>query len=76
MPASVPRQERHFAALQFAQHKRVRGLAKRRLHALFMHVGESGHRVKPAAADDADLRLSQLLAPRSQADSVPLKWWL
>jgi hypothetical protein len=59
MAAPMPRQKRHLAALQLAQHKRVGGLAKGRLHALFAHVGESGHGVKPAAADDADLRLRQ-----------------
>ena len=63
MPAPVPRQKGHLAPFQFAQHKGIGRLAKRRLHALFMHVGESGHRIKPAAADNADLRLSQIVLP-------------
>ena len=59
MAAAVARQERDLAALQFAQHEGVGGFAEGRFHALFMNVGESGHGIQPAAADDADLRLRQ-----------------
>src|ERR1017187_6273060 len=57
--APMPRQKRNLSAFQHAQDKRVRRLAKRRFHALFMHIRESGHRVKSAAPDNANLRLSQ-----------------
>ena len=75
MPAPMPRQKGHLAPLQFAQHKGVGRLAKGRLHALFAHVGESGHGVKPAAADDADLRLSQcpLLVATLSAVPAPVR---
>ena len=59
MAAAVARQKGDFAALELAQHKGVRRLAERRLDALFVNVGESGHGVKPAAADNPDLCLSQ-----------------
>ena len=57
--APMPGQKGHLAPLQLAQHKGVGRLAKGRLHALFMHIRKSGHRVQPAAADNANLRLSQ-----------------
>ena len=59
MSASMPCQKGNLAAFQFAEHERVRWIAKWRFHALFMNIGESGHGVKPAAADDPDLCLSQ-----------------
>jgi hypothetical protein len=64
--AAVARQKGHLAALQLAQHKGVGRRAERRLHALLAHVGESRHGVKPAAADDADLRCAN---PNSSSES-------
>ena len=54
MAAAVAREKGHLAALQLAEHKRVRGLAEGRFDALLVNVGESGHGIQPAAADDAD----------------------
>ena len=66
----VSRQKSHLAPLQFAQHKSVRRLAKGRIHALFAHVRKSRHRVQPAAADDANLRLRQNLLPPDPLNSA------
>ena len=67
MAAAVAGEKGDLAAFQLAENESVRGLAKGRFHGDFVHVGESGHGVKPAAADDADLRLRQclLLFPRA-----------
>ena len=73
MAAPVARQERDLASRQLAQHERIRRLAERRLHALFMNVGESGHGIQPAAPDDADLCLSQIALPRVFANSPVYK---
>jgi hypothetical protein len=61
MAAPMARQKGHRAPLQLAQDEGVGRLAKGSLHALFMCIGESRHRVKPAAADDSYLRLCQSL---------------
>ncbi len=63
MATSVARQEGNLAPFQFAQNKGIGRLAKRRLYAFFLYVGESGHGIKPAAADNADLRFSQIVLP-------------
>ena len=57
--AAVAGEEGDLAAFQFAEDEGVGWVAEWRLDALFMNIGESGHGIKPAAADDADLRLSQ-----------------
>ena len=59
MVPAMARQKGDLAAFQFAQDKGVGGVAKGRLHALFMHVCESRHRIEPAAANNSDFRLSQ-----------------
>ena len=59
MSATVAGEERDLASFQFAEHERVGGLAKGRFNAFFVHVGKSGHGVKPAAANDSDLCLRQ-----------------
>ncbi len=72
MAAPVPRQKGHAAALQLAQHESVGRRAKGRFHALLAHVGESGHRVEPAAADDSDFRfhvmISSVFEPQINTD--------
>jgi hypothetical protein len=60
MAAAVARQESDLAAFEFAEDKSVGGRAKGRFDALLVDVGESGHGVKPAAADDADFYLRHL----------------
>ena len=59
MSPAMAREESDFAARELPQHKRIRGIAKGRFHALFMDVGKSGHRVEPAAAYNSDLCLRQ-----------------
>ncbi len=54
MAAAVAREKGDLAALELAENEGVGGCAEGRFHALFVNVGESGHGVKPAAADDAD----------------------
>ena len=55
MAAAVARQERDALPFERADHDRIGGIAERRLHADFARVGEAGHVVEPAAADDGDL---------------------
>ena len=57
MAAAVAGEKSDLAAGEFAKYEGVGGLAEGRFHSLLMNVGESGHGVKPAAADDADLCL-------------------
>ena len=57
----MPRQKRNSAPLKLTQHKGVGGIAKGCFDALFAGVGKSGHGIQPAAADDANLCLSQRL---------------
>ena len=57
--AAVTGEEGDFAAFQFTEDERVRGVAKRGFDALFMDVGEAGHGVKPTAADNANFCLRQ-----------------
>ena len=59
MAATMAREKGDLAAFEIAEHERVRGIAEWGFDAFFMDVGESGHRVKPAASDNADLCLSQ-----------------
>jgi hypothetical protein len=75
MPAPMPRQKSDLASIQFAQDKSVRRIAKGRLHAFFLYVGKSRHRVQPAAANDANLCLSQspLLPTSSQLNRADFR---
>ena len=57
MAAAMPRQKRHFASFEHAADISVGRRAERRLQPHFFHLGEPGHGVKPAAADNADLCL-------------------
>ncbi len=67
MAAAVAREEGDFAAFQFAENEGVGWIAERRFHAHFVLIGEAGHGIEPAAADDADFRLSQdLLLTRTR----------
>ena len=59
MAASVTRQEGDFAALESAAHVGVGRRAERRLHAHFFGLGQTGHGIEPAAADNSDFRLWQ-----------------
>ena len=61
MAAAVAGEKGDLAALELAEDKGVRGRAEGRFDALFVNVGEAGHGVKPAAADDADFCLRHLL---------------
>ena len=61
MAAAVAREKGDLAAFEFAENEGVGWLAEGRFDALFVHVGESGHGVEPAAADDADLCLSTIV---------------
>ena len=69
MAAAMAREKGDFAAFEFAEHERVGGLAEGRFDALFMDVGESGHGVKPAAADNADFCLSQCRSHQRAVDA-------
>jgi hypothetical protein len=60
MPASVPRQKRDLASFQLPQDERIRWIAERRLHPLFLNICEAGHGVKPASADNPNLCLRQI----------------
>ena len=59
--AAMAGQEGDFAAFQFAQHEGVGGIAEGGFDAHFVLIGEAGHGVEPAAADDADFCLSQVV---------------
>ena len=69
--ATVAREERNPVSFQFAENEWVRWIPKGRFDAFFVDVGKSGHRVKPAAADNPDLRLRQCRSDR-QAKSSPV----
>src|SRR3569833_1064182 len=60
MSAPMPRQKRNLAPFQLAEHERIRRIAKRRLHTLFMNIRKTGHGVEPAAADNPNLCLRQI----------------
>src|SRR5216684_1865020 len=57
VPAPMPCQERDFPPLKRATNVWIRRHAKRRLHAYLPDLAQSGHRIKPAAADYSNLRL-------------------
>jgi hypothetical protein len=59
MPAPVPRQKGDLAALEHPAYIRVRRRAERRLHADLFHLRQSGHRIKPAAANNPYFHLWQ-----------------
>src|SRR5579862_2828947 len=76
MPAAVTSEEGDITALQFAENERIGWVAKRSFDAFFMHIGEAGHGIKPAASDDAYFRLGQRLSPfrRAMAARVFILW--
>lgn len=59
MSTAVTGQEGDLAALKLAQDKGVGRVAEGGFYAFFVYVGESGHRIESAAANNADFRLSQ-----------------
>ncbi len=59
MTTAVARQKDDLAAFELAEHEGVRGITEGRFHTYFLLVGEAGHGVESAAADDADFRLCQ-----------------
>ena len=69
MAAAVTREESDLAAFELAENEGVRGRAEGRFDALLVDVGESGHGVEPAAADDADFCLRHSLTPFALAPS-------
>ena len=60
MPAPMSRQKSNFASLQFAKDERIRWIAERSFHPLFMNICEARHGIKPASADNSNLRLGQI----------------
>ena len=52
---AVPRKKRHALSAQRAEHVRTRRIAKRRRQRDLVAIGDVGHVVQAAAADDADL---------------------
>jgi hypothetical protein len=50
---------RRLSAFEIAEDESVAGIAKGRRDALLMNVGEAGHGIEPAAADDSDFCLLQ-----------------
>ena len=61
MAAAVAREKGDLAAFELAENEDVRGRAEGGFNALFVNVGEAGHGVKPAAADDADFCVRHLM---------------
>ena len=57
--ASVARQKSDLAAFERAADVGVGRRAERRLHPHFLDLGQAGHGIEPAAADDSDFRLWQ-----------------
>src|SRR6266478_4424295 len=74
MPSPMPCQKRHPLPFQRANHNRIRRFPERRLHVNLAGVLQPGHRVKPAAADDADCRrrfFATLSCPRRRHSPPP-----
>ncbi len=69
MAAAVAREKGDLAAFEFAENEGVGGRAEGRFHALLVNVGESGHGIEPAAADDADFCLRHSFTPFALASS-------
>ena len=59
MPSTMPREKCHLAAFERAEDVSIRRLAEGRILFHFLHISEPGHGIKPAAADDSNLRLRQ-----------------
>jgi hypothetical protein len=56
----VAREKRHFSARQSSEDVRIGWIAERRLLTLLMRIGETGHVIQTASADDAYFCLLQL----------------
>src|SRR5262245_14792332 len=56
MTNSMARQEGNALALERAEHKLVGRIAERSLDGDLVNVGQLGHLIKPAAADDSNFR--------------------
>src|SRR5207302_4780396 len=67
--ASVPRQECDGASLQLSENIDIRRRPEWSFHSDFAALRESGHLVKPAAANDADLRLLHSVLLWSKCES-------
>ena len=52
-------EENHLASFQFTRHKHIGRIPKGGADSDFVRVGEAGHGIKPAPADDSDFRLLQ-----------------
>ena len=59
MTASMAGEEGDLAAFEIAEDEGFAGIAEGRCDALLMNVGEAGHGIQPAAADDSDFCLLQ-----------------
>jgi hypothetical protein len=59
MSPPVTREKGHSMALEATQHVSIRGRAKGGRLRDLLHPAQTGHRVKPAATDDADFCLRQ-----------------
>jgi hypothetical protein len=68
----MPREEGNFAPLELAENERIGGFAEGCLHALFVHIRKSGHRIQPAAPDNANLCLRHLLLPQNAQGLKPM----
>ena len=67
MAASVAREKRHFVTLQPTNDVVIGRRAKRRFHRDFALAGEARHRVKTAAAYDADFGQIQKMCIRDSS---------
>ena len=72
MAAAVPRQKGDFAPLELAEYEGVGGVAEGRFDRALLNIGESGHGVEPAAADDADFRCLQTALRRASGEKADL----
>lgn len=61
MAPAMTREKGYVAAFEFAQYERVGGITEGSFDTHFVLVGEAGHGVQPAAANDADFCLSQAM---------------
>src|SRR5581483_3889245 len=59
VPASMTREKRNLAALELAANVGISGVAEGSLLFHFLNFRQAGHVIKPAPANNADLRLRQ-----------------
>ena len=59
MPSAVPREKCYLASGQGPQHISIGGLTKRGGLRHFLHIGQTGHMVKPTAANNSNFSLRQ-----------------